>query len=270
MDDSVHKGKGMMATRAKASVEGVRQSYPLWKARHDQMHNPVSYYVWEPIAFRLAPVFINWGFSANMVTTLGVLVLLCGLTCIGLGAVSRLHFLLGAVLLNLVVLLDNIDGHVARFTGQVSNFGTLFDFLAMWLLYSLFPVCLGVGLFFADPEPSLLVLGVTVPQWVWVAAGVVQMFTYLWTEVVGYQTALLLEDRNYEERALGLWSVLARAIKEAQAALMVPAAVVGMVSFLHILYAVYYVGIGIFSTGRCLRATAISDRREDAKVRWEN
>jgi len=48
-----------MATRVKASAEGVRQSYPPRKARRDQVQNPFSYYVWEPVAFRLAPFFIK-------------------------------------------------------------------------------------------------------------------------------------------------------------------------------------------------------------------
>lgn len=256
-----------MATRVKASAEGVRQSYPPRKARRDQVQNPFSYYVWEPVAFRLAPFFINRGFSANAVTALSLLVLLCGLACIVLGVVNRWNFLLGAVLLNLVILVDNIDGHVARFTGQVSKFGSLFDILVAWLLYSLLPVCLGLGLFFADPEPAVLALRVTIPKWVWVAAGVVQMFTYLWSVVVGYQTGLLVRSQSADERAPKLWSVIARAIREAQASLFVLVAVVGLVSFLHVTYAVYHVGICIFSTGRCLRDTARSDRREGAAVR---
>ncbi|MBI3800362.1 MAG: CDP-alcohol phosphatidyltransferase family protein [Deltaproteobacteria bacterium] len=250
-----------MTIREKASPSGVRHSYPAWKARVDQLQNPYSHYVLAPLAFRLAPIFINCGVSANTVTGCSLLLLIGGLTLVGFGAVRHANFLFVAVCLNLVILLDNIDGHVARFTGHASTFGALFDDLVTWVHFSVLPLCLGVGLFYAPPESSVLALGIAFPRGLWITAGVVKMLAYLFSMLVGYKVELLLGAHRYHEgvaQQRGL--VLAKAIREIESPLLVIAAAAGILSFLFISYTVYSVGILVVAIIRALRETALSDR----------
>ena len=209
-----------------------------------------------------ASFFINQGFSANTVTALGLLVLTFGLTSILLGAVNRWNFIIGAALINVVVLLDNVDGHVARFTGQVSRFGTLLDAMVSWFYQSLLPICLGLALFFGDPECSVLVLGVEIPRWVWLAAGVVRMFAYLLSTVVGKRAELLMGGQSYDERVSKvIWVVLAKTLVDFEPLLLFLAAVIGVLGFLHVTYAVYRSVILVLVIVRNLRDTALADQQ---------
>jgi len=210
----------------------------------------------------LASFFINRGFSANVITALGLLVLTWGLTFILLGAVSHWNFIVGASLINAVILLDNVDGHVARCKGQVSKFGTLLDAMVSWLHQSLLPVCLGLALFFGDPECSVLALGVEIPAWVWLAAGVVRMFAYLLSTVVGRRAESLMGGRGYDERVSKvIWVVWAKALIDFEPLLLFLAAVVGALSFLHVTYALYRSVLLVLVIVRNLRDAALADQR---------
>jgi phosphatidylglycerophosphate synthase len=249
----------MMATARKASYETVRQSYPAWKAYQDQINSPYSYF-WEPSAFRLSPFFINHGVRANTVTLLGLGALICGLVFIVLGAVNTWNYVVGVILLHAVLLLDNIDGHVARFTGQTSRLGALLDDFLTWLQLSLFPVCLGMALFLDDPKPSLLTLGISIPRSVWLTAGIVQMFVYLLSVVVGRKAEALLGGRAYDKRIANIkWLIFAKALIEIEVPLLALAALVGAISVLHLGYAVYHTSVLVVVIVRAIQDTARAD-----------
>jgi hypothetical protein len=117
-----------------------------------------------------------------------------------------------------------------------------------------------VGLFYAPPEASVLALGIAVPRGLWVTAGVVKMFAYLFSMLVGHKVELLLGEHRYHEgiaQRRGL--VLAKAIREIESPLLVIAAAAGVLSFLYIGYTVYAVGILMVAITRALRETAMSD-----------
>lgn len=255
-----------MEKKKYVSSQDVRCSYPSWKAQIDRVQNPYSYYVLEPIAFRLAPFFINRGYNANAVTGLSFFLLLCGLMLVTLGYVSRVNVILGSLLLNLVILLDNIDGHVARVTGQVSTFGALCDELVTWVHFSLLPLCLGVGIYYAAPEPSVRGLGLVMPPSVWIAVGVVKMFACLFTFLVGIKVEILLaEQRRLTSMKPFSWLVLAKALRELESPLLILAAASGILSFFFVGYTLYSVGILMVGIGRALQDAARSDQAKLAR-----
>lgn len=258
--------------KQQATYESIRRSYPAAKIEKDKIHTPYSYFVLGGLSARLAPVLVNMGFTANAVTAVGHGTLLLALTCILCGAISHWFFLAGAVLLHVVLICDNIDGHVARFNAQASRFGVLFDALAAWLHYSLLPVCLGLALCFGEPEPSVLALGIDIEGWFWVAVGVVRMFSMLLTAVVGIEVKALMDGRDYEDRgvnATGL--ILVRLVLEGEPLLLGVTALLGVVAFLHTGYALVYLatlGASVAMNLRFLRRTDREARLEQPGGPW--
>lgn len=242
----------------KVSLADVLQSYPPEKAQRDRLQNPYSYYVLAPIALRLAVVCINQGVSANTITLLGLLCVICGLSLL-----SCSNFLLGFTFLNLAILLDNIDGHIARYRGEASLFGALFDEMVSWLHFSLLPICLGVGLFWTPVEIGLLPFASAWPSWSWLVIGGVKLFSYLFAVVLGECVELLVgEQRAFARSASQPWIVLAKGLRELESPLSLIAAATGLLGVFFLGYACYQFSVLLFAIGRALRDMQRADQQK--------
>lgn len=226
-------------TMKKASVLDIRQSYTSEKARHDLMGQLWLYLVWRPISFYLTPLFINLGFSANAVTGLGLITLICGLIFILSGATSPFNFIIGATLVSISRVLDCIDGNIARFRGQSSKFGALFDFIAQLIQDAFLPLCLGLGLYLASPEKVPLALGLELPGWWWLVAGGVDSSSGLFRRAVSLKSQSGVERLEQENSGGIVWVVLPRAILSFKVPLLLIASLVGMLGPFLFGYAAY-------------------------------
>ena len=88
-------------------------------------------------------LFLKLGITANQTTVVNFFVGLAGCVIIACG-----HFIIGALLLNLNYLLDRVDGNIAKSTDTCTELGRLLDGFSDLLLGMLFPVSIGVGLYF--------------------------------------------------------------------------------------------------------------------------
>lgn len=246
-----------------ATAASVRAAYPGPKAAADAGNTPYSFHVLARPSFHVASWFIRGGWSANGVTALNLVVLLAALVAVLLGGWSPWGFVMGGVLLHVVLLLDNVDGHVARFRGETSRFGELLDALVAWLHYTLLPLCLGVALFVGLREPYLEALGGRFqPEW-WLVVGVVRMFACWMTIAIGVRARLQLGGADYESRAPNRGRLVsAKLVLEIEAPLLIVAAAVGVVGLLHSTYALVYVVVLIAVVNRNLRDMATADRSD--------
>lgn len=242
----------------KVSLAEIYQSYPPEKAQRDRLQNPYSYYVLAPLAFRLARVFINQRVSANTITLLGLLCVICGLSLL-----SCSNFLLGFIFLNLAILLDNIDGHVARCGGEASLFGALFDEMVSWCHFSLLPICLALGLFQSHPEAVIFPFAPLLPSWSWFAIGVVKLFSYLFAIVLGERVELLVgEQRALERSSSQPWVVFAKGLRELESPLSLIAAATGLLGVFFFGYACYQFSVLLYAIGRALRDMQRADQQK--------
>lgn len=230
------------------------------KALPDVRSNLWEYFVLRPISFRLTPLFIRLGFSANAVTALGMLLLICGLVFISLGATHRYNFIIGAALINISILLDYIDGNIARWRGQSSQFGALFDHIVGQVYCSFQPICLGLGLYLSSPEHSMFALGLEAPRWVWLVIGAVQSSSGLLSSEVRLRArgVVGLEERRRREITLGLVSY--KTVGALRAPLFLIAALVGMLKFFLLGYAVFNLAALFATIGLFLRKAMLADR----------
>ena len=245
----------------KVSALDIRRSYTNEKARIDLTAHLWIYLVLRPISFCVTPLFINLGFSANTVTVLGLLPLVSGLVLLALGAVNYSYSIVGAVLVNIWLLFDCIDGDVARFRGQISKFGALLDFIVGLIYHVFLPVCLGLTLYWGASERSMTALGLEFPRWVWLVAGAVELFAGLLRKVVSlqYQSGVGEQDRKQGSSRITIWTVLPRAILSFKAPALLIASLFGSLGFFLLGYAVYNLIVLFTMTVLSLRRALLFD-----------
>jgi len=97
------------------------------------------------LAFEIAYILAGKGISANTVTvSYFLLAIVASLIFIYPSTLSLVLFIL---LYEVVYVLDCVDGQLARFHGTLSRFGDLLDVFSDLLTTALFPVVLGIRLF---------------------------------------------------------------------------------------------------------------------------
>ena len=117
---------------------------------------PVNIYIHDPIAKRLVRVLKNTCFTPNQVTYLSVLV----------GFVSGYSFsqgtwvssIAGGILLELTLILDCVDGQLARAKNMASDWGRLIDGIAGYFAY--LAVVYGIIVGYPDFQSALIVIAV--------------------------------------------------------------------------------------------------------------
>ena len=117
---------------------------------------PVNIYIHDPIAKRFVRVLKNTCFTPNQVTYLSVLV----------GFVSGYSFsqgtwvssIAGGILLELTLILDCVDGQLARAKNMASDWGRLIDGIAGYFAY--LAVVYGIIVGYPDFQSALIVIAV--------------------------------------------------------------------------------------------------------------
>jgi len=117
---------------------------------------PVNIYIHEPIAKRLVSVLKNTFITPNQVTYLSVLV----------GFASGYSFsqgnwetsIVGGILLELTLILDCVDGQLARTKNMASDWGRLIDGIAGYFAY--LAVVLGIIFGYPDFQIALIIIAV--------------------------------------------------------------------------------------------------------------
>lgn len=250
-----------MKASPKASYESVRQGYTAEKARATLVNDLWGHFVIRPISLRLTPLFINLGFSANVVTVLGLMLLICGLVFILLGAVNPFNFIIGAVFINIYVLFDHIDGNIARFWNRCSMFGEFLDNTIGMAFHTFLPVCLGLALFFNSSERSIFTMGIEVPRWFWLAAGAVGLGAGLFRKVVNLRFQVLMGSQvGKTEHKIAISTVLPRAILSLKEPLLMIASLVGALGFFLVGYALYDLALLLVMIALFLRKALLIDR----------
>lgn len=129
---------------------------PEWKRKKDPITSRLFY---RPISFLFSALFASIGLTANAVSLISLLV--------GLVACSAFALqmpVIGAVLVNLWLVLDCADGNIARCV-RAEKYGEFVDAVSGYILLGLLFPCIGLctyftgGLLFSQGDPALVFLG---------------------------------------------------------------------------------------------------------------
>lgn len=127
------------------NIEQIRAAYSEEKRRADRSEW-LAYFVIRPLSFYISALFIRLGISANSVTWFSLAIVLLAGLMIGFG--DLFQRLVGCVLLLVWLILDHVDGNIARFTGTQSAYGDFIDSIAGYLVLGTLPLFLGLAAFF--------------------------------------------------------------------------------------------------------------------------
>ena len=120
---------------------------------------PYSRWVLHPIANYLVWIAVRLGVTPNQVTVLSCIVGMIGCSFLAIG--NHTTIVIGGLLLLIYVLLDCVDGAIARVTTTTTKYGQFIDVSAAYIIGGLVPLSIGLGLYFkTDMWWYLLISGV--------------------------------------------------------------------------------------------------------------
>jgi len=137
------------------TIANVRLSYTGDK-REEEKEDLWVYYVVRGISFYPTWLFLKLGISANQTSYISILVALAGCSFLSLGAYSFRVF--GALLINFWIVLDCVDGNIARYKRTISEYGQFMDALCGYFLNAILFLSAGIGAY-TQPEPLLGFIG---------------------------------------------------------------------------------------------------------------
>src|SRR5574344_1089238 len=126
----------------KYTYELFKESMPEKKRRKDPFLTRIFY---RPLAFWCASRCARMGISANTVSYWSCFVAIIACTCFLFN--EYVMNIIGAILINVWILMDCIDGNIAR-TVKKQHFGAFADASSSYLLVGLMGVCVGMAAYF--------------------------------------------------------------------------------------------------------------------------
>lgn len=124
------------------SYKYFRDSMPEWKRKKDPM---VARFFYRPISFLVASICAKCGISANTVSYFSILIALVGCGCFVTG--NHCFHIAGAILFNLWLLLDCVDGNLAR-SVKKQAFGEFADATSSYVLVALMCTTMSFAVYF--------------------------------------------------------------------------------------------------------------------------
>jgi phosphatidylglycerophosphate synthase len=131
------------------SAEDIRSNYQEHKKSEQDRNELMGYYIIRPLSFYPTAAFMNRGFTANQTTWISIVALLLGCLLLAMG--SYWAAVAGAALLNIWVILDFVDGNIARYEQTSSRYGELIDALGAFVAHMVF-LAAGIGFYFSSDE----------------------------------------------------------------------------------------------------------------------
>lgn len=143
----------------KVSVDELRSNYRQHAKLELDKNELMGYYVVRPLSFYPTAFFMNLGLTANQTTWISLAVLLIGGFFLAAG--NYLAAIAGAALLNLWLVLDFVDGNIARYENNCSHYGEFIDALGAFMAHLSF-FAAGIGFYIS--RDSLLSSSVDWPM----------------------------------------------------------------------------------------------------------
>lgn len=139
-------------TIRKVSVKELREDYRQHSKSDQDRNEWLGYHVFRPLSFYPTALFMKLGFTANQTTWLSLAVLALG--CLSLSVGEYMTTVAGALMLNIWLVLDFVDGNIARYVRTCSRYGEFIDalgaFLAHWSFFAA-----GIGFYFSQNSRML-------------------------------------------------------------------------------------------------------------------
>lgn len=184
----------------KVSIKDIRATYSKDKMVSERRNKVWLYYTGRLPSFYMTWLFLHLNISANQATYIS-LVIGFG-SCIFLALGSYTLKLAGALLASLYLLLDCVDGNIARYTKSTSPFGKFIDASASYIISSFLFMSIGLGTFM-NPNSSILLrhsesFFISFNKYIFLIVGFWSAFSYLLARLISlrYKTMIVSSSDN--------------------------------------------------------------------------
>lgn len=210
----------------------------------ERSNRPYTYFVVRPVGRWLLPSVIRLGLSPNQITLMSIFGSLAAMALLATGAPALV--VAGVAALHVGIVLDIVDGDLARATGKVSRRGEFLDALGGYVRGAMIPASIGIGLGrHADLGHELLSGVFTFSPDVYVQVGVWASVMYLGARLATLRYRTLFGDSLRDQ--FGWLGRAALSFDTALPLFLVVGAVTQTLSLVLLAFALYYVASGLYA-----------------------
>ena len=119
-----------------------KETIPEWKRKKDAILTKIFY---RPISYIGSSIFSQFGVSANTVSYISAIIAV--IACICFLVPIYMVKIVGAILINVWIIFDCIDGNIAR-SIKKQPFGEFADSISSYILVGLMCTCMGISVYF--------------------------------------------------------------------------------------------------------------------------
>ena len=128
--------------------------------KEDDINEIFAYLVIRPISFWVAPLFAILNVTANSVTWLSMLFGILGMVFFLSGGYEAQ--VLGSICIVIWLILDHVDGNLARYYGSQSSFGDYLDSFVCYFVFAFLPIFIALSTIESKtyfPSEAILIFG---------------------------------------------------------------------------------------------------------------
>jgi phosphatidylglycerophosphate synthase len=157
-----------------------------------------EHYFARQIAFLITPIFLKAKISANQVSILAIITGIIAAILIILG--NFWMILLGAILMQIWLILDKTDGVIARYRKMESLFGKFLEEFSGSLIAALFFSSIGVA---ASKFPGFLPFSLQLPPYLFIILGILTSFFVIFRHLIfRHFEATCFKDKELKTESL--------------------------------------------------------------------
>ena len=177
----------------------IRSAYTEDKINEDREAHWL-YFVIRKISFYPTYLFMRLGISAGQATFSSLIIGVLG--CIFLALGNRIIEILGAVLLNLWIVLDCVDGNIARSNWSSNRYGEFIDTLSGYIIYIFLFISVGIAAF--RHSNMFLEKAKYIDSMVWIILGMGNSLVIILSRLIFQKFANLFSDcKQVKQRLKG-------------------------------------------------------------------
>lgn len=152
-----------------------------------------AFYIGRPISYVLTVPFIELGIKPNVISLISIIPSVAGFFFLGFGTTKILR-IIGTLCFLLWNFMDGIDGNTARYTGQQSKMGRLWDATSGYIATVLLYFSMGISVMNTPiPENSIAAL-LSVPSYYYLILGGLTSINMMLYRLVMHKKMLLYTE----------------------------------------------------------------------------
>jgi len=176
----------------KISIKDIKTTYSEDKMGLEKQNKVWLYYVGRLPSFYLTWVFLRLNISANQATYICLVVGLASCIFLAFGS----YALTGAILASIYLVLDCVDGNIARYRNSESPFGKFIDASGSYIVSSLLFMSIGLGAYATPGSRGLLThwesIFASFDEHIFLIAGFWSAFSYVLARLISLRYKSIL------------------------------------------------------------------------------